>query len=47
MASNKYNHNSVYDYNLNRVSLRILKPKDIESGNYQGNVIWNLSNTMN
>lgn len=47
MHSNKYTHDSVYDYSLNRVSLRIMNPKDIESGSYHGNVIWNLSNAMN
>ncbi|EGP5661806.1 hypothetical protein DSH85_13400, partial [Enterococcus faecium] len=36
-------HNAVYDYNLGEVTLKIPETKSIESGNYSGNIEWNLS----
>ncbi|EPI2201125.1 BspA family leucine-rich repeat surface protein [Enterococcus hirae] len=36
-------HNAVFDYNLGNISLKIPETKNIEPGNYSGNVEWNLS----
>ncbi|MBE9855621.1 hypothetical protein G8B32_13430, partial [Enterococcus faecalis] len=46
MIAQQTGHGAVYDYNLGQVTLRINNPKNVEADNYQGNVVWDLSNVM-
>lgn len=44
MKAKYQKHNSVYDYNLGNVSLKIVHAEDVKPGTYTGRVEWNLVN---
>ncbi len=46
MVANNVAHNAVYNYNLGAVSLEIPDSRIVQSGEYEGYVNWNLSDTL-